>query len=65
MDIKAVVTQKAKEAKEGARRLAKASSDHKNRILLRIAEALKESASELIAENKKDIEFRTYLRACN
>jgi glutamate-5-semialdehyde dehydrogenase len=57
MDIKAGVTQKAKEAKEGARRLAKASSDHKNRILLRIAAALKERASELIAENKKDIEF--------
>jgi len=57
MDIKAGVTQKAKEAKEGARNLAKASSDHKNRILIRIAGALKERTSELIAENRKDIEF--------
>ena len=57
MDIKEFVLQKAKEAKEGARSLSKASSDHKNRVLLRMASALKENASLLIAENRKDIEF--------
>ena len=57
MDIKEFVTQKAIEAKAGARSLAKASSEHKNRVLIRMAEALKERSADLIAENKKDIEF--------
>lgn len=57
MNIKQSVTNKAKEAKEGARSLAKASSDQKNRVLIRMAEAFRERAAELIAENKKDIEF--------
>ncbi len=57
MDIKEFVTQKAIEAKAGARSLAKTSSEHKNRVLIRMAEALKERSADLIAENKKDIEF--------
>lgn len=57
MDIKASVLDKAKEAKEGAHSLAKASSKQKNLALIKMAEALKERASELISENMKDIEY--------
>ena len=57
MDIKEFVTQKAIEAKAGARSLAKTSSEHKNKALIRMAEALKERSADIIAENKKDIEF--------
>ncbi len=57
MDIKAFVLDKAKAAKEGARALAKASSKQKNLALIKMAEALKERASELISENMKDIEY--------
>ncbi|MEW6675725.1 MAG: glutamate-5-semialdehyde dehydrogenase [Nitrospirota bacterium] len=57
MDIKAYVLNKAKEAKEGARALTKASSGQKNAALIKMAEALKKRSKELISENKKDIEF--------
>ncbi|HEX8948881.1 MAG TPA: gamma-glutamyl-phosphate reductase, partial [Dissulfurispiraceae bacterium] len=57
MDIKQFVLQKALEAREGARSLAKASSSLKDRALLRMAEALKDRAGELIAGNKKDLEY--------
>jgi len=57
MDIKAFVLEKAREAKEGARSLAKASSIRKNTVLIKMAEALRAGAEELIAENKKDIEY--------
>lgn len=57
MDIKAFVFNKAKEAKEGARVLAKASSEQKNKILIKMAEALQKKAQKLIFENKKDIKF--------
>ena len=57
MDIKEFVTQKAIEAKAGARTLAQASSEYKNRVLIRMAVALKERSADLIAENRKDIEF--------
>ncbi len=56
MDIKAYVLDKAKEAKEGARVLAKASPGRKNAALLEMATALQLKAKELIAENKKDIQ---------
>ena len=56
MDIKQLVLNKAVEARAGAKSLAKASSGHKNRVLLRMAEALKGSARELISENCKDTE---------
>jgi glutamate-5-semialdehyde dehydrogenase len=57
MDIKAYVLAKAKEAKEGARSLARASSKQKNAALLSMSEALKKRSKELIRENVKDIKF--------
>ncbi len=57
MDIKAFVLGKAREAKEGARSLAKASSSRKNAVLIKMAEALRTRGEELSAENKKDIEY--------
>lgn len=57
MDIKKYVTDLALEAKTGARLLAKASSAQKNLVLVKMAEALREKASELISENKKDIAY--------
>lgn len=57
MDIKEFVLGKAKEAEAGARNLATISSSRKNSVLLRMAEALNVKSSELINENKKDIEF--------
>lgn len=57
MDIKAFVLSKAKEAKEGARSLAKASSKQKNSALIKMAEALKKRSKELMRENAKDIAY--------
>ncbi len=57
MDIAAFVINKAKEAKEGARVLARASSGQKNAALVEMAKALQKRAKELIAANKKDIQF--------
>ncbi len=57
MDIKKYVFNKAVEAKEGARTLAKASSKQKNDALIKMAEALQKREKELILENKKDIKF--------
>jgi len=57
MDIKAFVLSKAREAREGARSIAKASSRQKNAALLKMAEALKKRSKDLILENAKDITF--------
>jgi glutamate-5-semialdehyde dehydrogenase len=57
MDIKAFVLFKAKEAREGARSIAKASSAQKNAALLKMAESLRKRSKELIRENSRDIEF--------
>jgi glutamate-5-semialdehyde dehydrogenase len=57
MDIRAYVLDIAKEAKEGARALAKASPGRKNAALLEMAKALQMKAKELIAANKKDIQL--------
>lgn len=57
MDIRNLVVNKAMEAREGARSLAKASSNQKNAALIKMADALKNSIGYLIAENKKDIEY--------
>jgi glutamate-5-semialdehyde dehydrogenase len=57
MDIKSFVLNKALEAKEGARALARASSKQKNSALIKMAEALKKNAKKLIAENRKDVRF--------
>jgi glutamate-5-semialdehyde dehydrogenase len=57
MDIRKYVHDLSVEAREGARALAKASSAQKNAALVRMAEALRDRASDLIGENKKDIEY--------
>jgi glutamate-5-semialdehyde dehydrogenase len=57
VDLKEYVLKKAKEAKEGAKALARLSSKEKNSILQKMAEALKKKAKILIAENQKDIRF--------
>ena len=57
MDLKKYVFDKAMEARAGARALAKASSKQKNEALVRMAEALKKRAKELISANKKDVHY--------
>jgi glutamate-5-semialdehyde dehydrogenase len=57
MDISKYVMDKALEAKEGARALARALSGQKNTALMEMASALKKRAKELTAENKRDIQF--------
>jgi len=57
MDISKYVMEKASEAKEGARALARALSGQKNVALMEMASALKKRAKELIIENKRDIQF--------
>ncbi|RJQ13580.1 MAG: glutamate-5-semialdehyde dehydrogenase [Nitrospiraceae bacterium] len=55
MSIKTFVMQKALEAKEGARALAKASSGQKNSALIKMAEALRKKSKALQTANNKDI----------
>jgi glutamate-5-semialdehyde dehydrogenase len=55
MDLKQLVLDRAKEAKEGANSLAKISSVKKNSALVKMAEKLQRKSRELIKENKKDI----------
>jgi glutamate-5-semialdehyde dehydrogenase len=57
VDIKSYVLNKAREAKEGAYSLAKASSKQKNAAIIKMAEVLRKRAKELITENRKDIKF--------
>ncbi len=57
MNIREFIINKAMEAKEGARSLARASLNQKNKALIKMADALKGSAGYLIAENKKDTEY--------
>jgi len=57
VDIKAYILNKAKEAREGASAIAKASSKKKSLVLMKMAEALRKKAEVLISENKKDIQF--------
>ncbi|MBF0328980.1 MAG: glutamate-5-semialdehyde dehydrogenase [Nitrospirae bacterium] len=57
MEIKQLILNKAKEAKLGAKSLAKASSAQKNLVLAKMAEALRDKSAELIAANQKDIEY--------
>lgn len=56
MDITSFVLKKAREAKDGARAIAKASSEQKNNALMKMAVALKKKARDLQRANKKDIE---------
>ncbi len=57
MDIKDIVFHKAKEAKEGARALLKASTEQKNRALHLMAERILKESEYLKKENKKDLAF--------
>lgn len=54
--MKEKVLAKAKEAKEASHFIAKASSDLKNKIILRMAEYIKSRKGDLIEANKIDIE---------
>jgi glutamate-5-semialdehyde dehydrogenase len=56
MDLRSFVLNKALEAKEGARAVAKASSEQKNNALVKMAEALRKKSGELQRENKKDLD---------
>ncbi len=57
MDLKEYVLKKAREAKEGAKALARLSSKEKNSVLQKMAEALKNKSKILIEKNQKDIQF--------
>ncbi len=57
MDIKRYVSDVATEAKEGARTLAPALAGQKNAALTAMASTLKKKAKELIAANRKDVQF--------
>lgn len=56
MEIKDLVFKKANEAKEASRSIARASTELKNRIILRMAEYLKKNKEEIVRANKVDIE---------
>jgi glutamate-5-semialdehyde dehydrogenase len=55
MDIKSFVLERATDAKQGARALGRASSAQKNDALLKMAAAIREKASVLREENRKDV----------
>ncbi len=57
MDMKTYVLAKAKEARDGARSLAKASTGKKNAALIRMADGIQKREKELLKENAKDIVF--------
>ena len=63
MDLKKYVFDKAIEARAGARALAKASSKQKNEALVRMAEALKKRAKELIFGKQEGYSIRQRQRA--
>ncbi len=56
MDIKTQVIKIAKKAKKASAALGRVKSEEKNNVLLRMAEALVEGSSFLIAENAKDLD---------
>ncbi len=53
--MKEKVLEKAKEAKEASRFIAKASTDLKNKIILRMADYIRQKKEELIEANKVDV----------
>lgn len=57
MNTKNYVYRLALDAKDGARKLAKATSKQKNSALVKMAEAFKKKSKQLMAENRKDISF--------
>ncbi len=56
MDIPAMVTNMAREAKGAARQVGTLSREVKDRVILRVAELLSERQAEIQAENAKDVE---------
>jgi len=57
MSLKSEAALLGKKAKEAARRLARLSSDEKNRALLRMADRLQEQKELLLKENEKDLKL--------
>ncbi|HBH61072.1 MAG TPA: glutamate-5-semialdehyde dehydrogenase [Nitrospiraceae bacterium] len=55
MDIKSYVLNKAREARDGARAVARASSEQKNNTLIKMAGVMKTKMGELQRANMKDI----------
>jgi len=56
MNISEYVLKKAREARDGAKALARLSSKEKNNILRKMADALKKRAKILMTENQQDIQ---------
>jgi glutamate-5-semialdehyde dehydrogenase len=56
MDIKTQVIEIAGKAKKASTALGRVNSEEKNKVLLRMAEALVERSGFLIAENVKDLD---------
>ncbi|MBI2359097.1 MAG: glutamate-5-semialdehyde dehydrogenase, partial [Deltaproteobacteria bacterium] len=57
MSLRDQAVELAKKAREAARRLARLSSEEKNRALLGMAERLETEAEALLSENEKDLEL--------
>src|SRR3989338_10765317 len=57
MSLKDQAIELGKRAKEAARRLARLSSEEKNRALLRMADHLKSQERLILQENKKDLDL--------
>lgn len=57
MSLRDQAVELGKKAREAARRLAKLSSEEKNRALLRMAERLEAEKEALLRENEKDLEL--------
>ncbi|KXS43931.1 MULTISPECIES: glutamate-5-semialdehyde dehydrogenase [unclassified Candidatus Frackibacter] len=57
MSIKEEVLTKAKAAQTAARNLSNLDTTVKNQALLAMADALEDNAEEILAENKKDLEY--------
>ncbi|MBF0608858.1 MAG: glutamate-5-semialdehyde dehydrogenase [Candidatus Magnetobacterium sp. LHC-1] len=55
MDLREYVTGKAFEARDGARELAKASGHVKKRVLVGMADAVRNNRAAIIAENARDV----------
>lgn len=55
MDVKQLISDMVGEARQAARKLARAGSEKKNAALLNIADALEDRASDIQEENRKDV----------
>ncbi len=57
MEVKRLVEEMAKRAKEASRRMSAVSTDLKNRVLLKVAKRLRQERSRIQLENEKDLAF--------